>query len=61
MMYALAQLLPNFRQFSTVGYVANGFNVPTNQLAQDLSLCLAYVVGLLIVGYFFLRTREVAR
>ena len=61
LMLALAQVLPNFRQFSTVQYVANGFNIPTNQIVQDLSLCAAYILGLLIVGYFFLRTREVAR
>ena len=34
---------------------------PLNQLAQDLTIGLAYVVGLCIIGYFFLRTREVAK
>jgi hypothetical protein len=32
-----------------------------NQLFQDLTTCLAYVTGLFVMGYFFLRTREVAK
>ena len=31
------------------------------ELLQDLTTCLAYVAGLFVMGYFFLRTREVAK
>lgn len=60
-MLSLTYLLPNFRSLSTVGYVAYGYDIPLNRLAQDLLVCLVYVIGSFIVGYFFLRTREVAK
>jgi hypothetical protein len=61
MMWAVAQVLPDFPRFNTTNYVAEGFNIPANQVGQDLLICLAYVAGLFVVGYFFLRTREVAK
>jgi ABC-type transport system involved in multi-copper enzyme maturation permease subunit len=60
-MWAIAQTLPDFSAFSTVGYAADGYNVPWNRVFQDVTVCLGYVVGLSILGYFLLRTREVAR
>jgi hypothetical protein len=60
-MLSMAQVLPDFRAFSTVDYVAYGFNIPNNQMAQDLTVTAAYIVGLFVIGYFFLRTREVAK
>jgi hypothetical protein len=60
-MHSLAYVLPDFRSFSTVGYVAYGFYIPLDKLAQDLTTCLAYLAGLFVMGYFFLRTREVAK
>jgi len=60
-MTSLAFVLPDFRSFSSVSYVAYGFNIPMNQIYQDLTVCAAYLVGLFVIGYFFLRTREVAK
>ncbi len=60
-MQSLALVLPDFSSFSTVNYVAYGYNIPMNQLTQDLIVCGAYLIGLCIIGYFFLRTREVAK
>jgi ABC-type transport system involved in multi-copper enzyme maturation permease subunit len=60
-MLSLAQVLPDFRSFSTVDYVAYGFNIPTNQISQDLAVTAGYVLGLFVIGYFCLRTREVAK
>jgi hypothetical protein len=60
-MLSLAQVLPDFRSFSTVDYVAYGFNIPTNRIVQDIAVTGAYVVGLFVIGYFCLRTREVAK
>ena len=60
-MLSLAQVLPDFRAFSTADYVAYGFNIPGNQLAQHITVLLAYIVGLFVIGFFFLRTREVAK
>jgi len=61
MMLSLAQVLPDFSAFSTVGFAAYGFDVPTDRVLQDSTTCLAYVAGLAVVGYFLLRTREVAK
>jgi hypothetical protein len=58
-MRSLAYVLPDFSSLSTVDYVAYGYNIPLNQIAQDVSIGLAYVVGLCVIG--FLRTREVAK
>lgn len=60
-MWTLAQVLPDFSALSTIAFAAYGFDVPADRVYQDLTMCAAYVVGLSIVGYFLLRTREVAR
>ena len=60
-MYSLTYVLPDFSSLDTVDYVKYGFNIPMNQLSQDLTVCLAYLAGLFVIGYFFLRTREVAK
>ena len=60
-MRTLASVLPDFGDFNTSNYVAYGFDIPANQVAQQLTMGLAYVVGLSILGYFLLRNREVAK
>jgi len=60
-MQSLAYILPDFRSFSTVKFVAYGYDIPMNHLYQDLIVCAAYMLGLFVIGYFFLRTREVAK
>jgi len=61
LMQSLAQVLPDFSAFSTVDFAAYGYDVPIDRVFQDLTTCLAYIVGLAVVGYFLLRTREVAK
>lgn len=61
-MRAVSNVLPDFSTFlDRVRYVADGFSIPTDAVLQDLTVTLAYVVGMAIVGYFCLRTREVAK
>jgi ABC-type transport system involved in multi-copper enzyme maturation permease subunit len=60
-MLTLAQVLPDFSSLSTVSFAALGFNVPDDLVLQDLTMCLGYVIGCAVLGYFLLRTREVAR
>jgi ABC-type amino acid transport system permease subunit len=60
-MQSLAYVLPDLRKFSTVEYVSSGTYIPMNHLYQDLVTCAAYLAGLIVFGYFFLRTREVAK
>lgn len=61
LMLGVSQVLPDFSQFSTVKFAAFGFDVPTEKVGADLTVCLAYLIGLAVVGYFLLRTREVAK
>lgn len=60
-MWLVAQVLPAFSSLSTVAFAALGFDIPIDLVWQSLALCLAYVVGLAVLGYFLLRTREIAR
>ena len=61
LMLSVAQLLPDFSAFSTVNFAAYGFAVPAERVAQDMTVCFGYVVGMAVIGYFLLRTREVAK
>lgn len=60
-MWSIAQVLPDFSAFSTVNFAAFGYNVPIDRVLQDLTVFLAYFVGLAVLGYFLLRTREIAK
>jgi hypothetical protein len=60
-MLSVTYVLPDFSSYSSVRYVAEGFDIPWNKIGQDLTVGLAYVAGVFICGYFFLRTREVAK
>jgi hypothetical protein len=60
-MYFLTYVLPDFGSLDTVKYIKYGFNTPWNHLGQNLVVCFAYLLGTFIIGYFFLRTREVAK
>ncbi len=61
LMWTVAQVLPDFGRFNTIRYVAEGFNIPANQVVQDVLIGLSFTAVLFVVGYFFLRTREVAK
>jgi hypothetical protein len=60
LMWAASQMLPDFSYFDTSEYVAYGFNIEANLLLQQATSALAFIAVLTIVGYFFLRTREIA-
>lgn len=60
-MWAVAQTLPDFSAFSTVNYAADGYMAPWPRVAEDLTVCLGYVAALVVLGFFLLRTREVAK
>ncbi len=57
----VTSLLPDFRRFSDVDYLAYGFDIPPNVLGIQVVSAIGYVIALSAIGYFFLRTREVAR
>lgn len=55
-----SKLLPDYGRLSTSEFVASGFDIYNGLLARHFSITAAYVVATAIVGYFFLKTREVA-
>ncbi|MEN1678766.1 MAG: hypothetical protein AAGJ46_04190 [Planctomycetota bacterium] len=57
----IAYVLPDFRTLSSVNYVAEGFSIPSPVIGRELAIAAAYIIGLSIAGYFFLRSREVAK
>ena len=58
---AMAQILPEFNQFSSADYVAYGFNISGDWVAEHGLTTLGFFVALFVAGYFFLKTREVAK
>ncbi len=60
-LYVVTSLLPNLPDFSDVNYVAYGFDIPLNNIAIHTVRALAYLAPLFLAGYFFLKTREVAK
>jgi hypothetical protein len=57
----VAYVMPDFSSISKVRWVASGFDIPYSLTAQDLTVAAAYVLGMFVIGFFFLRTREVAK
>lgn len=56
----LCEVLPNYSNFDTSERIAYGFDVDVHLLSRHLTLALVYVAGTTIIGYFFLKTREIA-
>jgi hypothetical protein len=54
------QLFPDFSRFDNSNYVAYGFNVDPNVMAIQTLTAVAFVAGTSLLGYFFLKTRELA-
>ena len=60
-MNAVAFVLPDFTSLGrTSTYLANSFNIYGDLLARHCLTTLLYVMAITIVGYFFLKTREIA-
>lgn len=55
-----ANIFPDFRSFNTSRFVAYGFNIDGNLLAQHFLITFAFALSLSIYGYFFLKAREIA-
>lgn len=60
-MTSVTGLMPNFGEFDNVEYVAHGFDVPPDVVLVQVFTALGFVAAVFAIGYFFFRTREVAR
>jgi len=52
--------LPDYGAFSMTEWVASGFNIDSSLLVMHLLRALTYFFFVTLIGYFFLKTREVA-
>ena len=53
-------MIPDWGRFRTAKYVAYGFDISGELVAIQLVLTALFVLGLTVVAYFFLKTREIA-
>ena len=60
-LWVVINLLPDFTKFNDTKFVAEGFNVPAGLVVQHVFSAAAYLSMVCVLGYFFLKTREVAR
>jgi len=58
-LYALRDMVPDFRHFQMAPYVANGYDVPWSQsLLPSIAMVAAYLLPCLVIGYYSLSLRE---
>jgi hypothetical protein len=57
----LAAVVPDFEKFGFADFVANGFNIPGDLMAQCLCNAMAFLIPIFVASYFCFKTREVAR
>jgi hypothetical protein len=60
LLQAATYILPDYTQFDTTEFVATGFNIFGALVAEQLSMAVVYFTVVTVVGYFFLKTREIA-
>lgn len=59
-LFVFASVLPPFAEFSCSNYVANGYNISVEFLLIRSLTAMAFLAPFFLVGYLFLRNREVA-
>lgn len=59
-MAGICTLLPDYGGFNNSDFVANGFDINNGIILRHFVITMAYVAVLTTVGYFFLKTREIA-
>jgi hypothetical protein len=57
---AATYVLPDYTQFDTSAYVADGYSILGALVAQQVTMAAVYVGAVTVVGYFLLKTREIA-
>lgn len=60
MMYVIGVLLPSFHEIGTAEYVAYGYNISFDLMMQQGLMTLGYLIIVSCIGYYFLRSREIA-
>lgn len=61
MLLMLTYLAPDFSQLNFSDYLVYGYAVDNNQLLMGIAVTIAFLMGLTLLGYFCLKTREIAK
>ncbi len=61
MLDALTYLAPDFSRLNFSDFLTHGYSVGMDRMLVAVSITLAFVVGLSLLGYFSLKTREIAK
>jgi hypothetical protein len=59
-MHGVTVLLPDYADVDTTQYVADGYYIPFDLIGQHFFITMAFAVVITILGYFLLKTREIA-
>jgi hypothetical protein len=59
-MQAMAGMVPDYGKFNTSRYVAYGYNIDGTLLSIQLLTAFCYVFIASLIGYYLLKTREIA-
>jgi hypothetical protein len=60
-LWITSRLLPPFGEFSCASYVAYGFDISPDLVLTHAVRAFGFLLPVFVAGYFFLKTREVAR
>ena len=58
---ALTYIVPDFSQFAFSNYLEYGYSIDNNRILVSLAVTVTFCIGLSVLGYFFLKTREIAK
>ena len=61
LLYGLSFLAPDFSKFNFSNELANGYSVSDSRLLIALLLTVVFCFGFTLLGYFSLKTREIAK
>ncbi|MDB2686424.1 hypothetical protein N9Y42_04375 [Mariniblastus sp.] len=61
LLYGLAFLAPDFSKFNFSNELASGYSISNSRLLIAMSLTFVFCVGFTLLGYFSLKTREIAK
>ncbi len=57
----LTYLAPNFKQLDFSSFLTYGYSIDNQRILVALAITLAFCIGLTLLGYFSLKTREIAK
>ena len=60
LIWSFVNMLPDYSMFDTQGFVVDGYNIPIEVVAQQLITVVGFLIALVAVGYFFLKSKEIA-